>query len=89
MFLNLLMSAFVLAVLWQYFPTATRAAGRFGLETLVEGLPDLICDPDALWFAGFLLFVWALVVALRFVVHLAADLLSGSMRGGPQGLGLN
>jgi len=88
-FLNVMMSAFFVAVLWEYLP-AVRSLGRSFLETLIEGIPDMLSDSEsAIFVLGFLLLVWILVVALRFVAHLISDLLSGTMRGGPQGLGLN
>ena len=86
MFLNVMMSAFFVAVLWEYFP-AFRTLRRDTLELLAGDMCD---EPEAAIFVmGFLLLVLALVAALRFVAHLIADLLSGTMRGGPQGLGLD
>jgi hypothetical protein len=81
-----MMSAFFAAVLFEYVP-AFRALSRGIFKSLAD---DMFSDPEAALFVmGFLLLAWALVMALRFVVHLIADLLSGTMRGGPQGLGLN
>ena len=89
MFLSFVMSAFFVAVLWVCVP-AIRLLGRGIPEKLLEGIPDMLSDPEgAIFVLGFLLLVWVLVVALRFVAHLIADLLSGTMRGGPQGLGLD
>jgi hypothetical protein len=83
------MSAFLVAALWEYVP-AVRSLGRGILEELIEGIPDMLSDPEgAIFVMGFLLLVWVLVVALRFVAHLIGDLLSGTVRSGPQGLGLN
>jgi hypothetical protein len=85
-FLNVIMSAFFVAVLWEYVP-AFRTLSRLTLESLAG---DMFSEPEgAIFVLGFLFLVWALVAALRFVAHLIADLLSGTMRGGPQGLGLN
>ena len=85
-FLSVMMSGFFAAVLWEYVP-AFRALSRGVFESLAD---DMFSDPEAALFVmGFLLLVWALVAALRFAAHLIADLLSGTMRSGPQGLGLN
>jgi hypothetical protein len=85
-FLNVMMSAFFVAVLWEYVP-AFRTLSRRTLESIAG---DMFDEPEAaILVVGFLLLVWALVAALRFVAHLIADLLSGTMRGGAQGLGLN
>jgi hypothetical protein len=81
--------AFFVALLWAYFPATSRALGNFCLEELLEGLPDILSDPEGLLpCVLFVLVVWALAAVLRFAGTLIADILSGESRAGPRGLGL-
>lgn len=74
MFLPIMTSAFVLAVVWQYFPSATGDLARFSFENSLEAVLQM--DEVALPVVCFLLCVWLLAAALRLVVHLIANLIS-------------
>jgi len=90
MFLSIMGSAFVLAVVWQYFPRAAGALARFSFENLLDAISDLsIIDEGVLPVVCFVLGLWILAAALRFIVHLIADLISGNHGSGPQSLGLS
>lgn len=90
MFLSIMGSAFVLAVVWQYSPRAAGALARFSFENLVDAISDLsIIDEGVLPVVCFVLCVWILAAALRFVVHLIADLISGNSAPRSLGLGRN
>jgi hypothetical protein len=87
-FSAVMMSAFFVALAWVFVPALPRFVGKISMETLLEGVPEMLVDESGIPVIICLLLFIALVAVLRFIVQLIADLLSGELGGGPQTLRL-
>jgi hypothetical protein len=79
-----------LAICWGYTVVASVDLKNFTLEFLLEGLPDIVDDPElALLLVVCLLVIWAAIAILRKLIDMVVSLFSGDWGDGPQGLGLS